>query len=71
MINNPIICKFFKDFANQKKKINKAVVLVAVYVPLTLLNTGTTNETFQKFGKQDSFRHISKCSASMYKCSGS
>ena len=28
------------------------------------LNTGTTNETFQQFGKQDSFRHILKSSAS-------
>ena len=33
MINNPIICKFFKDFANQKKKINKAVALSCICSP--------------------------------------
>ena len=26
MINNPIICKFFKDFTNHKKKTNRSVV---------------------------------------------
>ena len=35
------------------------------------LNTGTTDETFQQSGKQDSFRHIFKSSASMYESSGS
>ena len=27
MINKPIICKFFKDFTNHKKKTNRSVVL--------------------------------------------
>ena len=35
------------------------------------LNTGTTDETFQQSGKQDSFRHILKSLASMYESSGS
>ena len=33
----------------------------------TLLNTGTTDETFQHSGKQGSFRHILKNSDSMMK----
>ena len=32
---------------------------------------GTTDETFQQSRKQDSFRHILKSSASIFKCSGS
>ena len=38
---------------------------------LTFLNTGTTNKTFQQSGKQNSFRHILKSSASIYESSGS
>ena len=34
------------------------------------LNTGTTNETFQQSGKQDSFRHLLKSSVSMNESSG-
>ena len=37
----------------------------------TFLNIGTTNENFQQSGKEDSFRHILKSSASMYKTSDS
>ena len=37
----------------------------------TSLNTKTTDQTFEKSGKQDSFRHIFKSSASMYESSGS
>ena len=29
VINNPIVYKFFKDFTNHRKKINRAVVLAA------------------------------------------
>ena len=32
---------------------------------------GTTDETFQQSGKQDSFRHLLKSSLSMYNTSGS
>ena len=35
------------------------------------LNTKTTNATFQKSGKQDSFQHILNSSATLYKSSGS
>ena len=35
------------------------------------LNTGTTDETFQQYGKQVCFRHILKNSASIYESSGS
>ena len=62
MINIPIIYKFFKDFTNQRKKTNRTVVL-AVDLSTTFLNTGTTHETFQQSGKQDSFRQMLK---SMY-----
>ena len=44
---------------------------LAVDLSPTFLNTGSTNETFQQSGKQDSFRHILKSSASMYENSGS
>ena len=44
---------------------------LAVDLSLTFLNTGTTDETFQQSEKQDSFRHLLKSSASMYKGSGS
>ena len=37
----------------------------------TFLNTGSTDETFQQSGKQDSFRHILKSLASMYESSDS
>ena len=48
-----IIYKLFKDFLNQRKKTNKSVVFYCR--PLTFLNTGTTDETFQQSGKQDPF----------------
>ena len=70
MINNPIIYKFFKDFTNHRKKTNRAVVFSCGLSP-TFLNTRTTNETFQQSGKQDSFRHTLKSSASMLESSGS
>ena len=37
----------------------------------TFLNTGTTYETFQHTGQQDTFRNLLKSSASMYQISGS
>ena len=70
VINNPIIYKLFKDFTNQKKRPTGWQFLT-VDLSSTFLNTGTTNETFQQFGKQDSSRHILKSSASMYESSGS
>ena len=36
-----------------------------------ILNTGTTDETFQKSGKQDTLRHLLKSSPSMKESSGS
>ena len=45
--------------------------LLAVDQLGTLLNTGTTDTTFQQSGKQDSFRQILKRSASLYEISGS
>ena len=42
-----------------------------VVVSPAFLNAGTTNETFQQYGKQDSFQTHLKSSASMYESSGS
>ena len=64
MINNPIIYKFVKDITNHRKKNNRAVVL-AVVLSTTFLNTGTSNETFQQSGKQDSLWQLLKSSAIM------
>ena len=44
---------------------------MAVDLSPTFLNTGTTDETFQQSGKQDSLRHLLKSSANMYENSGS
>ena len=51
---------FLKDVTNHshRKKTNR------VELSPTFLNTGTTNETFLQYGKQDSFRHSLKSSAS-------
>ena len=50
-------------------KSNRVVVL-AVDLSPRFLNTETTNKIFQQSGKQDSFRHILKSSASMNESSG-
>ena len=41
-------------------------IFSAVDLFSTFLTTGNTNETFQQSGKQESFRHILKSSASIY-----
>ena len=63
MIKSPFIYKFFKGLTGPQ--------FLAVDLSPIFLNTGTTNETFQQSGKQDSFRHILKSSASVYESSGS
>ena len=68
--NNPIINKFFKDLTNHRKKTNRAVVL-SCRPFTTSLNTGIIDETFQQSGKQDSWKHLLKGSASMWESSGS
>ena len=70
MINNPIIYKFFKDFTNNRKKTYRVLVFSSRPFP-TFLNKGTTDETFQQSGKQDSFRNTLKSLAIMYESSGS
>ena len=47
------------------------MVVLAVDLSPTFLNTGTTDETFQQSGKQDSFRHLLKSSARLSESSGS
>ena len=52
-----LINKYFKDFSNHRKKTNREVAF-SHKPPLTFLNTRITDEIFQQFEKQDSFRHI-------------
>ena len=70
VIKKPIIYKLFKDFSEKGKNTNRVVVFSCTSFP-NILNAGTTNDTFQQSGKQDSFRPILKSSASMYEKSGS
>ena len=70
VINNSIIYKFFKDFTNDRKTTNRAVVFSSR--PFSnILKHKDHRETFQQSGKQDPFRHILNSSASMYESSGS
>ena len=64
VINKTIISKFFKDFTNHGMKANKAILFRCTFLS-TFLNTGTTNETFQQPGKQDSLRYILKSPTSI------
>ena len=67
MVKKPINYKFFKDFTNYRKQINRVVVFCNRF-----LNKGTTYEIFQQSRKQDSLTYILKSSASIYyKTSGS
>ena len=52
VMKKPIIYKFFKDFTDHRKKTNRKVVFSNRHLP-TMLNTGTTDDTFQKSRKQE------------------
>ena len=43
----------------------KCCLFLAVDLSPTFLNTGTTDETYQQSGKQESFAHLLKSSVSM------
>ena len=64
VINKSIICKFFKDFTNPRKRTNRAIVFSCIHFSNIL-------KYFQQFRKQDSLRHILKSSANTYESSGS
>ena len=49
---------------NQERRLTGWLFL-AVDLSLRFLNRGTTDETFQKLGKQDSLRHLLKSSVNM------
>ena len=66
---NLLFTSIFKDFTNQRKKNNRAVVLVVNPSP-TFLNIETTNETFEQSRKKDSFRYILDRLANMYESWG-
>ena len=55
---DPIIYKFFSDFTNHRKKTNTVVVFSCRPLPNILKYSGTTYETFQQSGKQDSLTHF-------------
>ena len=72
VINKRVIYKFFKDFPKHRKITDRALVFSCRLFPPTFLNTGTTNDTFHQSGKlEDSWRHILRSPASMYKSSSS
>ena len=65
---------YFKVFQRLSLTTERRVIgwwFLVVDLSPTFLTTGTTDETFQKPGKRDSFRHILKRSASRYKFLGS
>ena len=66
----PIIYKFFKDFTNHRKKINKAIVFCCRTFS-NILETPTTGETLLQSGKEHSLRNILKSLASMCESLGS
>ena len=60
------------QFWGRRKKISTFIhnIMKTTEYSVKSLNTGTTNETFQQSGKQDSFRHLLKSSVSMNESSG-
>ena len=70
VINKAIIYKFLKKLVLTRERRQTMLQYLAAGLSLTFLNRRTTNETFQQSGKEDSFRHILKSSASMYSSSG-
>ena len=64
-MNKPITYMFFEDFTNYRNKTNR-VVIFSCRLFATFLNTVTTVGKFKYSGKQDSFKHILKSSASIY-----
>ena len=69
MINNPLIYKFLKDLTNNRQKTNRTVVFSSRPFPQFSSIQPDHQGDLQKSGKQDSFRHILKSSASMYESS--
>ena len=61
---------FSKTLLTTERRLTGRQFLAVDLSPI-FLNTGTTDETYQKFGKRDFFRHILKSLASMYESSGS
>ena len=64
-----LFASFSKTITTERRLTGQ--YFLAVDLSPTFLNTGTTDETFQQFGKQDSCRHLLKSLASMYESSGS
>ena len=58
-----LFTSFSKTLLTTERRLTGQQFL-AVDLSTTLLNTGTTDETFQQSEKQDSLRHLLKSSAS-------
>ena len=65
-----LFTSFSKTLLTTERRLTGRQFL-AVDLSPTFLYTGTTDETFQQSGKQDSFRQLFKSLASMYESSGS
>ena len=70
MTNSSLFASFSKTLPTTERRLTGWQFL-AVDFSSTFLNTGATNDTFQRSEKQDSFRQILKSSVSMYGSSGS
>ena len=70
MITILLFTSFSKTLLNTARGLTGRSFL-AVDLYTTFLNTGTTDETFQQSGKQDSIRHLVKNTTSNYESSGS
>ena len=60
---NLLFTSFSKTLLTTERRLTGRQFSV-VHLSPTFLNTATTDETFQQSGKQDSFRHMLKSSAS-------
>ena len=63
-----IFTRFSKTLVTTERRLTGWQCLAVDLSPI-FLRTGTSDETFQQYGKQDSFRHILKRSASIYESS--
>ena len=63
-----LFTNFSKTLLTTERRITGRWFLAVDIFP-AFLNKVTTDETFQQSGKQDSFRHMLKSSASMYESS--
>ena len=69
-ITRLLFISFSKSLRITERRLTGLLFLDIDFSP-TFLNTGTTDETFQYSGKQDSSRHLLKSTVRIYEISGS